>query len=266
MSFATTYGPWALITGASSGIGAAFAKKLAQRGLNLVLTARRLERLETEAAALQKDYGIKVLCIASDLSDADSLKEMLQQTIELDVGLVISNAGFGLKGPHHLNEASDLQKMIAVNCTAPLLITHHFTSRLIKRGSGGVIFTGSMEGYLGFPWSAAYAASKACVHSFGESMWVELGKHGIDSLVLAPGATDTEALTLQGFDAKDMPNLMQGEDVAEFALQKLKKGPVQIAGFANRFFTKLLANMPRKLAVKVTGKAMWGSLPQDKKI
>jgi short-subunit dehydrogenase len=266
MAFESEYGPWALISGASSGIGEAFAKALAEKKLNLVLVARRLDRLQALAETLQKNHAIECKCIATDLSDVSAINAMLCETQDLDIGLIISNAGFGLKGPHHLNNADEMQAMINVNCTAPTLISHHFTPRLIERKRGGLIITGSMEGYLGFPYSAAYAASKAYVHSLGESLWVELGQHGIDTLVLAPGATDTEALSLQGFDAKDMPNLMSGEDVAHFALKKLKQGPIQIAGTANRIATKMLAALPRRWGVRASGKAMWSSLPEEKKI
>lgn len=265
MSFELEYGPWALISGASSGIGEAFARELARKNINLILVARRIERLQTLAKVLHEEHGVQCKCIATDLSEPQSLNNMLAATAAFDIGLVISNAGFGLKGPHHLNNADELQQMISVNCTAPTLISHHFAPRLIRRGRGGIIMTGSMEGYLGFPWSAAYAASKTFVHSLGESLWIELGNHNVDMLVLAPGATDTEALSLQGFNAKDMPNLMSSEEVAKFALHELKSGPIKIAGATNRIATKVLAALPRRWRARISGKAMWASLPEEKK-
>lgn len=131
-----------------------------------------------------------------------------------------------------------------------------FAPGLAKRGRGGLLFTGSMEGFFGFPWSAAYSATKAFVLSLGESLWVELRTQGVDVLVLAPGATDTEALTNQGFRAEDLPGLMQPDEVARLALDRIRRGPTYVSGAMNRWSTRFLRLLPRSLAVRLAGATM----------
>jgi len=153
MPFVERYGPWAVVTGASSGIGRQFATLLAERGLNVLIAARRKDRLERLAAELVAKCGVQVEVLELDLSAADFLQTLLNATANKDVGLVISNAGFGLKGLHHLQERGQLDSMLNVNARAPTLITQAFAPGLIKRGRGGMLITGSVEGFMSFPWS-----------------------------------------------------------------------------------------------------------------
>ncbi len=254
ISFAERYGPWAIVTGASSGIGEQFATVLAERGLNVVIVARRKDRLDRLAAELTARHGVQVQALELDLAAADFLQILLNATADKDVGLVISNAGFGLKGLHHLQEQGRLDSMLNVNVRAPTLIAQAFAPRLIERGKGGILITGSVEGFLGFPWSAAYAATKAFVHSLGEALWAELKPHGVDVLVLAPSATDTDAVSLQGFDASQMHNLMPPRQVAQMALAHLKYGPTYVPGAMNRAMVRFLMLLPRRWAVTLAGK------------
>ncbi|MFA5939522.1 MAG: SDR family NAD(P)-dependent oxidoreductase [Sinimarinibacterium sp.] len=253
-SFAERYGPWAVVTGASSGIGKQFAAVLAEHGLNLVIAARRKTRLERLAADLHGNYGVRVEVLEVDLAAADFLDALLDATAGKDVGLVICNAGFGLKGLHHLQDRAELERMIGVNARAPTLIAQAFAPRLIERGRGGLLITGSVEGFLGFPWSAAYAATKAYVRSLGEALWGELKPHGVDVLVLAPSATDTEAVRLQGFDPAQMHNLMAPRRVVELALAQLGNGPTYVPGAMNRAMVRFLTLLPRRWAIVLAGK------------
>lgn len=255
-TFLQQYGPWALVTGASSGIGAQFSALLAERGFNLLIAARRLDRLQQQAADLSEQYGVQVEALQLDLSSDNFLAELLAACENKDIGLIVSNAGFGLKGLHHLNDADSMSQMLNVNCRAPMQISHALTPQLIKRGSGGIILTGSIEGFMGFPYSAAYAASKAFVHSLGDALWQELKPHNINVLVLAPGSTNTEALTLQGFDAANMSGLMEPLKVAATALDSLGRKRVLITGLSNRLFVKLLGCLPRKWSLAATEKGM----------
>lgn len=166
----------------------------------------------------------------------------------------MSNAGFGLKGLHHLQDPAQLDSMLSVNARAPTLIAQAFAPRLIARGRGGLLITGSVEGFLSFPWSAAYAASKAYVRSLGEALWAELQPHGVDVLVLAPSATDTEAVSLQGFDPAQMRHLMAPRKVVELALARLGKGPVFVPGAMNRAMVRFLSLLPRRWAIIAAGK------------
>ena len=189
--FLERYGPVALITGASSGIGKAFAELLAERKLDLVLVARRVERLQELAEQLSRNHSVRAHVSQIDLAEPAAARKVLDATRSLDVGLVVSNAGFGMKGEHAANEPQAMTDMLMVNCNVPLLLAHGFIPRLRQRGKGGLVFTSSVEGLIGCPYSAAYAATKALVKSLGEGLWAELRPDGIDVLTLCPGATES---------------------------------------------------------------------------
>ncbi len=251
--FAQRYGPWAAVTGASSGIGEQFARLVAAEGLNVILVARRVDRLEALAAELRQEHGIEVESAAIDLSKPDFLELLLEACDDKDIGLVISNAGFGLKGLHHEMPLERLSAMLDVNCRAPLLLTNAFAPRLIERKRGGILLTGSMEGFFGVPWSAGYSATKAFVLSLGEAMWSELRRHNIDVLVLAPGATDTETHAGQGIAREDLVGLKSPQEVARLGLEHLGRRPVYVSGLLNRLYIGVCGILPRKWAVVSMG-------------
>jgi len=262
--FASVYGPWAVVTGASSGIGEQFAHQLAAAGLNVVLVARRADRIERIAAELGEHYGVEVEVVELDISTPDFLEPLLAACVGKDVGLLISNAGVGLKGPHVEISPEKLNKMLDLNCRAPMQLTRSFAPRLIERGHGGFIFTGSIEARQGFPYSAAYAATKAFLQSFGESLWIELGAQGVDVLVVNPGPTDTEALALQGIDPASMKSLMAPGAVAAHALARLGRGPVTVPGRRNRVMMRSLAFLPRRLALTLAGRGMLDAIAKGR--
>ncbi|GAB3104152.1 SDR family NAD(P)-dependent oxidoreductase [Aestuariicella hydrocarbonica] len=250
------YGPVALVTGASSGIGQAFAELLAARGLDLVLVARRLERLTALAARLQETCGIQVTICPIDLSDTTAARKILEATATLDVGLVISNAGFGIKGEYTQVEAGVMTDMLNVNCHSPMQLTHGFIDRLRHRGKGGIILTSSVEGLMGCPYSSAYSATKGFVINLGEGLWAELRDDNIDVLTLCPGATDTEAPALQGIDPKTLQHLMSPADVARLAFENIQNGPVYIPSeHYQKTFDRLLS-LPRRDALMAMAKSM----------
>ena len=263
--FSHRFGPWGLVTGASSGIGEQFARQLAARGLNLVITARRTDRLEKLATDIQRQQGIQVQVLALDLSRADFIGPLLDACAGKDIGLVVSNAGFGLKGDHHGLDPARLTAMLNVNCHAPMLIANRFVPKLLARGRGGLLLTGSIEGFVGFPWSTTYAATKAFVRALGEGLWGELEARGIDVMILAPGSTDTEALTLQGFDRTQMAGLMSPADVVQEALAHLGRRPIWITGWMNRLLVRFLTALPRRLAVRLAGKGMKSAIDRSLK-
>jgi short-subunit dehydrogenase len=255
------YGPWALVTGASSGIGAEMARELAAHGLDVIITARRASLLQALADELSRAHGVKVEVVALDLAQPDFMSTLVSACAGKDIGLVVSNAGFGLKGEHHQLDADRLTAMLNVNCHAPMLIAHAFAPQLIARGRGGLILTGSIEGYLGFPWSSAYAASKSFVLTLGEGLWGELSRHGLDVLVLMPGATDTDAPTLQGIDKRKIPGeIMPPKEVARMTLMQLKRGPAFIPGWKNRALMWMLTVLPRRLALRLAAKGIRDSM------
>lgn len=254
--FSLRYGPLALVTGASSGIGQGFAEELAARGLDLVLVARRRERLEALAGQLGDRHGTAVTVLPFDLSRADAPWQILQATGGMDIGLVVSNAGFGLKGPHEEMEPAVMTGMLMVNCHVPMQLTRGFIPRLRTRGRGGIILTSSVEALIGCPNSASYSATKAFVNALGEALWAELQPDGIDLLTLCPGATDTEAVAKQGIDRTMLADLKSGREVACLALDAIDQGPTFFSSeHYKASFERLLA-MPRREALLAMASTM----------
>jgi len=259
------YGPWALVTGASSGIGEQFARQLGRAGFNLLLVARREDRLRDLRAELGQRPRREIELLVADLADLEAVGRIVADTAGRDLGLVVSNAGFGLKGAFESHDRGRLEAMLNVNARAPLLLAHALLPRLRTRATGGIIFTGSQEGEAPFPWSSAYAATKAFVHSLGMGLHGELAGTGIDVLVLAPGATDTEALGLQGFDAASLPGVMSPAEVARQALRELGRTPLHIPGAENRKFVTQLRRMPRRRQIEFNASNMAAALAANRR-
>lgn len=248
-NFKGRYGPAALVTGASSGIGEAFSKELAKEGFDLVLAARRVERLRALGDQLSSEYGVATHVVEVDLAETDAASRLLDATASIDVGLVVSNAGFGTKGAHEGNDPAVLTEMLNVNCHVPLQLTRGFIPRLKQRGKGGIILTSSVEGLLGCPYSAAYSSTKALVKSLGEALWGELNPEGIDVLTLCPGATETEALAKSGIDMATMPDIMTAQAVVRLTLDNIANGPTFISSDHYRASFEHLLSLPRQQAL-----------------
>lgn len=261
--FSSSYGPVALVTGASSGIGRAFARLLAARGLDLVLVARRTERLDALAAELKSAHGTTTTVLSIDLADPGAPARILDATAAIDIGLVVSNAGFGAKGHHGRIDAQLLADIVTVNSATPSLLAHGYIPRLLARGKGGLIFVSSVEGLIGSPFSAAYGASKAFVNSLGEALWAELTPQGLDVLTICPGATDTEAAAKQGVDPASMTAVMAPDEVAEFALAHLRNGPVLVSSDHYRQVFAHLTAMPRREALAAMAKTIKSSILKE---
>lgn len=254
--FRDRYGPVALVTGASSGIGKAFAEALAEIGLDLVLVARRLERLEELAARLTKEHGVTANACQIDLAQPTAAQQMLDVTSALDVGLVVSNAGFGMKGEHASNDPAAMADMLMVNCNVPMQLSHGFIPRLRRRGKGGIIFTSSIEALIGCPYSVAYSSSKALVNALGEGLWAELHPEGIDVLTLCPGATESEAAAKQGIDLSKLQNVMPAREVARLTLENIHNGPVFFSSEHYRATMDRLLSLPRRDALLAMARGM----------
>jgi uncharacterized protein len=254
-AFRLRYGPWALVTGASSGIGEHFARQLAARGFNVVVVARRTTLLDALASELTHAHGIEVKTLGADLSTVESVRQVAEACADKDIGLVVCNAGFGLKGEHSEQPPERIQSMVVLNCLVPALLAQSWSKTLATRGRGGLVFTGSLEGFVGFPYSSAYAASKAFVLSLGEGLSGELRRSGVDVLVVAPGPTDTDAPRLQGVDRSALIGLMTPADVAAQALSHLGKRPVFVPGALNRALVGTITTLPRRVSSRLVG---WG--------
>lgn len=254
--FIDRYGPVALVTGASSGIGKAFAELLAAKGFDLVLIARRIDRLQSLAQQVTAQHGVKASAVQIDLAAPQAAQHMLDATRALDVGLIVSNAGFGMKGEHAANDPLAMTEMLMVNCNVPMQLAHGFIPRLRKRGKGGIILTSSIEGLMGCPYSTAYSASKALVNALGEGLWAELKPEGIDVLTLCPGATESEAAAKQGVDISKLQHVMPAEDVARLTLENIQNGPTFFSSeYYKANFDKLLS-LPRHDALMAMAGAM----------
>lgn len=257
--FIEEFGPAALVTGAASGIGRSFARLLAQRGMHLVVIDLDGEKLDQLAAEINEKYGTEVQVLEADLSDPSAPARIVRETAGTDVGLVISNAGTGFKGPHERNDAKALTDLIMVNCNAGLVLSQGFIPRLRERRRGGLIFTASVEGLVGGPYSAAYAASKAFVINLGEGLWGELTPAGIKVLTLCPGATDTGMMARQGIDVSKIKNMMSPDEVAQLTLDNIDNGPTFISSAHYEKQFDGLLSMPRRDALAMMAKMMSGA-------
>jgi uncharacterized protein len=254
--FKERYGPVALITGASSGIGWGFAEELATRGFDLILVARRTERLEHLAEQLERQHGTKSSICDGDLSQPSTPMELHQLLAGRDIGLVVSNAGFSVRGPHESLNPDELTEMLTVNCHAPLHLARLFLPALKARGKGGFILVSSIEALMGCPMSAAYAAMKALVLHLAEGLYAEAAGSGVDILACCPGATNTEAGQRAGVDMSQLSNVQQPRDLAVLTLDNLAGGPAFFPNAAYKAqFDQLLA-MPRKDALLAMASAM----------
>jgi short-subunit dehydrogenase len=250
------FGPWALITGASSGIGAEFARQLAANGFDLALAARRLPLLEQAGAKLAVQYGIKYRTIQVDLADPGYLATIASATDDLDIGLVISNAGDMILGELLDSEPGPLFADMRLNVASHLGLTHHFGRRLAHRGRGGILLVSSTAALQPVPYTASYAAAKSYLLSLGEAVHHELARQGVTVTVLLPGATDTAMVTRfsdsTGISVHKPPMslmLMTPGQLVSEGLAALRAGRARrIAGRANRAMTALT---PRKVRTRM---------------
>jgi uncharacterized protein len=257
-SFAARYGPWALVTGASSGIGMASAEWLAARGLNLVLVARRADRLNELAVSLHQRFAVATHVIVADLRDEGDVQRVLEESASVDLGLFVAAAGFGTSGRFlDVSTAPELD-MLTVNCRTVLAMTHDVGQRLRERRGGGIVLFGSVVGFSGVPGTAHYAATKAWVQSFGEGLHHELKPHGVDVLISAPGPTQSGFAETAGMV---MGNALTAAVVADGTLRALGHRMTVRPGFLSKLLGYGLATAPRWAQVRILGGVMRGMVP-----
>src|SRR5712692_6012860 len=255
----TQFGPWALITGASSGIVREFARQIAASGINVVLVARREALLEELGRALANEFGVTSRTVVVDLSQVDFLDHLAQLTDDLDIGLVVSNAGTANPGEFLKLDQQLLQATLRLNTMAHLDISHHFGAKLAKRGRGGLILVGAMGAENGIPRIANDGAAKAYVHSLGEALHYEFKPLGVYVTVLAAGFTNTAVLDKFGLDPKTMPmKPMSVEQCVSEALSGLRKNRSKvIPGRLNRILNALVpASLARKIEADLIDKGL----------
>jgi uncharacterized protein len=249
------FGPWALVTGASSGIGREFARQIAASGINVVLVARRQALLEEAGREFAKAYGVQYRVIPADLSKDGVLHPIAQATEDLDIGLVVSNAGTATPGEFLKLEREHLASMLRLNALSHLDIAHHFGRRLTKRGRGGLVLCGAMGADHGIPYVANDSGAKAYVQSLGESLHIELKAYNVDVTVLIVGPTQTAIIDKFGLAPKDMPMkpMTTGQCVFEALDAVRRRRSSHLNGRMNRFMTALI---PASVSRRLMGKMM----------
>lgn len=258
-SFVRRFGPWALVAGASEGIGAAFAQGLARRGLDLVLVARRVQPLAVTASRMRAEHGVQVREVVCDLGRPDRLADLFRATADCEVGLLVYNAALAPIGPFFRLSVEEHLAILELNCRTPLQLAHHFGQAMAARGRGGILLMSSLSGLQGTPLVAHYAATRAYNLVLAEGLWEELESQGVAVLASCAGRTRTP-----GYEASRparpplfLPPVLEPELVAEESLQALGRRPSLIPGQLNRLTSSVISRLlPRRWSVKLTGRAM----------
>jgi short-subunit dehydrogenase len=253
MPFASSkYGPWALVTGASSGLGSEFARQLANEGLNIILVARRRDRLEALAQELESVNSVETRVIDADLTAEGECSRVISETEDLEVGLLVNNAGYGMSGYYHLLDPDRQVNMIVLNCVVPVLLTNHYLPKMIERKRGGLIFLASTAGYQATASFGTYGATKAFNLMLGESLWKECGRYGVDSLAVSPGFTRTEFTDVADIKDAGAFRVATADSVVAAALRNLGRKPSFVHGWLNRFLNFTVRVSPRRTVIAIT--------------
>ncbi len=247
------YGPWAVVTGASDGMGKALAYEIAACGVNVALVARREVVLTEIATDLTANFGIETRVTAADLSKPAHIPRLLSPLDDLEVGLFVAAAGFGTSGPFTKTDLSAELNMIDLNCAGLFVSTRHFAKPMIERKRGGIILFSSLVAFQGVARAANYAATKAYVQVFAEGIQRELATHGVDVLATAPGPV------VSGFGER--ANMVIGsaalpEEVAPGTLYALGRRSTVRPVFFNKFLQASLSPLPRSIRARILEQVM----------
>lgn len=264
-AFATRYGPWAIVCGASDGVGECFSRTLAQKGLNLVLISRRQEALDNLAGRIREESGVEIRAVALDLSLPGAADQIGNIARELEVGMLVYCAGADpVIKPFRERSLESMTSLVQRNCMVPLSLCHHFAPPMEDRGRGGIILLSSGAGFQGIANLVAYSASKAFDMVMGEALWAEYRASGVDVLSLVLTTTDTPAfrrtLVDQGVIADigekpPFPTLVEPQLVVDEALANLGNGPTWFVSEAFRAQEKQLRSLSRNDAVKAVAES-----------
>lgn len=249
MDFAHRYGPWALVTGGSEGVGLEWCRALAARGLSLVILARRAELLDSAASELA-DLGVDVRTVVADITSPSLAETLCEATAGLEIGMVVHNVGnWDRDHRDFLDDPLDVgRKLIDVNCDAAVVLAHTYLPAIKDRGRGALVLVGSLAGIAGQALEATYSAAKAFTQHFAEALWSELAPSGVDVVCIPLGGTRTPALEAKGLlDVSALPTAH--ECVAE-AIEHLSDGPVYVPIDANRRFFDATTSLDRRSAAE----------------
>lgn len=247
--FTQRYGPWAVIAGGSEGVGSAFADRLAGLGFSLLLVARKPGPLEAVAADIRARHGTEVRTLSLDLTSENAADQIAEATKGCEVGLLIHNAGADNSFSYFLDRPlEDSERMVMLNAMTPMRLVRHFAPAMAERKKGGVILCSSVAGLAGTPGNGVYSAAKAFIDVLAEVLWFELGKQGIDVLAAVVSLTRTPAMERLGVNFDGSIKANEPADVAEEALEHLRKGPVLHCSGTHERAMRIRA-MPRDKAV-----------------
>ncbi|OCB16833.1 short-chain dehydrogenase [Mycolicibacterium porcinum] len=266
--FAEQYGPWALVAGASDGVGSAMAAELARRGLNVALLARRQGVLDDVAAGIRESAGVQTRTLAIDLAAPDAARDVIEATADLDVGFLVYCAGADPRfAPFLTGPLADAESLVQRNCMVPMQLCHHYAQPMVNRGRGGIIIFGSGAGFAGGPNMVAYGASKAFDMVFAEALWTELHPSGVDVLGLILGKTDTPALRKLEHERGQIsspeqtpPGAAAVDDVVAAAFANLTNGPTCLVGPEVQAAAQLMASVSRNDAVRFIAQAITATM------
>jgi short-subunit dehydrogenase len=247
MTFKEKYGEWALVTGASAGIGKAFARALASEGINLILAARREEELAKLKNELEPKHGIEVGIVPVDLSADDFLAVIDKKTGGRDIDILVNNAGFGTSGFFHEIDQARETAMIKVNCIVPVALTRRYLPAMLKKKRGAVVFLSSIAANQPAPLGITYAATKVFDLFIGEALHNELKGTGVSCLSVQPGATATEFQ--ETADYGFIKGSRTAEDVVRSAMKALGRKRTVVDGSGNKLLTWLARSLPRGVAI-----------------
>lgn len=249
------YGQWAIVTGASSGIGLELATQLAAAGLNLVINSRSSDKLREVEKSLRQKFGVVIKSITADVSEGQEIDKIIAATQGLNVGLLVVSAGYGTSGFFVEGSIHSEINMLRVNCEALLALTHCYNQQFVQQKRGGIILMSSMVAFQGVPYSANYAATKAYVQTLAEALAVELKPCGVDVLAAAPGPVES------GFGQRanmKMSMSLKPSEVGVPILKALGRKSFVLPGLLTKFLVYSLRIAPRWGKIKIMQKVMGG--------
>ena len=256
MKLKQKYGSTALVAGASEGIGAAFATRLAAEGMDLVLIARRLEPLRQLVDLLKNKYTVDVICIQCDLGTIDALRQIQEELNGREISILVYNAAESYIGPFIKNSLENHSHAAQVNMLTPLNMIYLFGEKMLTKGKGAIILMTSLAGFQGSGNLSVYAATKAFNRVLGESLWYEWKNSGVDVIACCAGSTATPGFknSHPGKASFFAPRVQAPEKVADECLKNLGKQPSCITGRENRAASFIMQKIiPRKMAINIMG-------------
>lgn len=249
------YGPWALVTGASSGIGRELARKISEAGLNVVLSGRNETALTDIADELEDSYKIQAEVLVADIATTAGIRRLTGELEGIPIGLFVASAGFGTSGPFVQSNLEEEMQMVQVNSLSLMMLTHYFGRKFAEQKRGGIILMSSIVGFQGVPNAANYSATKAYVQSLGEGLYHELKPYNVDIIAAAPGPVHSGFASVADMQ---MGNALTPEEIAVPILKALGKKSTVFPGRLTKILILGLRTVPRWGKIRIMKMVMGG--------